>query len=319
MDTAKARSEFVVGVVIGTFQRPDQLERTLIALSRSSKEPGPVIVVDSSSADFADSTKVVCEQVSKLGLNVTYLHTETKSLTVQKNLGIQRLLELEVDYIQVLDDDTAPRENFLELLSSHLQKNAEVVGVSGVAPVEGLQNHSPLVRLPFVVAGLDSYRPGSVSAAGVGIPVNCKQSGPIRTEWLIGCSMWRASVFEVELYNETLRGSGLFEDVDFSIRARRFGDLSVVCDAVLDHSMSPSFRPDLGLYHYRFSRNRWLVMRSLRAGLFRHGVFLFSMIFMGLYLLFKWATTPFERKIYWNAVKQNLSGYLAGARNTPPK
>lgn len=59
MDNSKARSEDVVGVVIGTFQRPDQLEKTLIALSRSSKGPGPVKVVDSSSEDFAESTKVV--------------------------------------------------------------------------------------------------------------------------------------------------------------------------------------------------------------------------------------------------------------------
>ena len=319
MDTNEIRSEGRLGVVIGTFQRPNQLEVALDALSHSSKTPVSVCVVDSSEEDFAARTKLVCARASERGMNVSYLHTETKSLTVQKNIGIQRLLEHGVDFIQVIDDDTAPRVDFLEILSSYLQNNHEVAGVSGVAPVEGPKKTAPLVRLAFVMAGLDSYRPGSVSITGVGIPVESIQKTPIRTEWLIGCSMWRASVFQEELYNETLRGSGLFEDVEFSVRARRLGGLVVICDAVLDHSMSSSFRPDLGLYHYRFSRNRWLVMHSLKAGYFRYGVFLFSVMFMELYLLFKWATTPIERKTYWDAIKQNLLGYLDGARNNPPK
>lgn len=319
MNTAQVRSQIVLGVVIGTFQRPDQLERTLAALSRSSKAPGPVFVVDSSSSEFAQSTKLVCERAHRKGLDVTYTHTDVKSVNVQRNIGIKRLLDIGADFIQVLDDDTAPEKDFLRILSDFLVQNPEAAGVSGVAPVEDIQSTSPIVRLAFVIAGLDSYRPGSVSLSGVGIPIACPQEGPTKAEWLIGCSMWRASVFQSQLFDETLRGSCLFDDVDFSIRARNLGSLSVICDAVLDHSMSPSFRPDLGLYHYRFSRNRWLVMRSLKAGPFRHAAFLSSVIFMELYLLYKWVSNPLKREEYWDAMKQNLLGYLGGVRNTPPK
>jgi len=309
----------VLGVVTATFQRPNQLERTLAALTRSSKTPDAVCVVDSSDGHFAAQTKLVCERASERGISVTYLHTPTKSLTVQKNMGIQLLLKLGVDFIQILDDDTAPRENFLEILSAYMQQNPGCAGVSGVAPVKGLKNAAPVVRLAFVIAGLDSYRPGSVSVSGVGIPVSCRQGGMIRAEWLIGCSMWRASVFREETFDETLRGSCLFEDVEFSIRARKLGNLAVFCSAVLDHEMSPAFRPDLSLYHYRFSRNRWLVMRSLKAGPVRHIGFFLSVLFLGLYLIFKWASRPLERDKYKDAIKQNLFGYLDGLRGKPPK
>jgi GT2 family glycosyltransferase len=319
MGNQKVTFGISLGVVIGTFQRPDQLERTLAALSRSSKRPSFVCVVDSSGGDFASRTELACDQASELGIAVTYLRTETKSLTVQKNKGIQRLLELGVDFIQVIDDDTIPRENFLEILLSYLLEHPEVSGVSGVAPVEGFKNSARLVRLPFVAAGLDSFRPGSVSTAGVGIPVNCSQVSPTRTEWLIGCSMWRASVFHAEVFDETLRGSSLFEDVDFSVRARRLGYLVVLCSAVLDHEMSPDFRPDLALHHYRFSRNRWIVLRSLRAGPLRYFSFFLSVVFMEVYLALKWVTLPNERQEYWGAMKQNLLGYLDGLKSNPPK
>jgi len=315
----ETKSGISLGVVIGTFQRPDQLEKTLAALSRSSTLPNFVCVVDSSGDSFSSRTKFVCEQASNLGLTVTYIHTETKSVTAQRNTGVNRLLELGVDFIQVLDDDTAPRENYLEILLSCLLRNPEVAGVSGVAPVEGAKKSAPLVRLAFVIAGLDSYRPGAVSAAGIGIPVDCSKGEPTRSEWLIGCSMWRASVFHAEVFDQTLKGSSLFDDVDFSVRARRLGDLVVFCSAVLDHDMSPDFRPNLGLHHYRFSRNRWLVMRSLRAGTVRHFGFFLSVVFMAVYLAYKSLALRHERQEYWNAMKQNLLGYLDGLKNSPPK
>jgi hypothetical protein len=40
---------------------------------------------------------------------------------------------------------------------------------------------------------------------------------------------------------------------------------------------------------------------------------------MELYLLYKWVSMPLERDKYWDAMKQNLLGYLGGMRNTPPK
>lgn len=308
-----------LGIVIGTFERPAELEKTLVGCNNSSLSPEVIVVVDSSLAQSANVNQALCENFSNKKIEVVYLHTTVQSVTIQRNMGLDYLTDRKLDFIQILDDDTTPSVEHFSILAGFLAENQDVVGVSGIAPNDEAPTSSKVKRLPFVLAGLDSFRNGVVSRAGVGIPVSFADSNPQESEWLIGCAMWRKELIGDLRFDSTLRGSCLFDDVDFSLRARKHGRLFVITGALLCHSMSKLNRPDLELFHYRFSRNRWVVLRSMRAGPDRFFLFLISVALTALILGLLSLTDLHNRRTFLSAAVSSLRGYLDGLRNLPPK
>ena len=308
-----------VGVVIGTFERVPELRVTLEAILESSHLPQAIVVVDSSRESIASQNKALCHELNDTGVRIHYLVCDVRSLTFQRNRGLDFLRHQELEYIQVLDDDTYPSRTLIAEQVSLLETKPLAVGVSGRAPNPEAKDRSKLLRLPFVLTGLDSFRTGVVSQGGVGIPVSGSQKGTIKVEWLIGCSMWRGSVFNQVRYEESLRGSCLFEDVDFSVRASRLGQLYVLPQSILNHSMSVTNRPDLELFYYRFSRNRWFVLRSLSRGSFKYLTFGASVLFVALYLVMKSASHPELSRDYLRAVRSTFAGFFDGLSGAQPR
>lgn len=308
-----------VAVVIGTFERSLELSKTLIAVLQSSHLPSVVVVVDSSNEDTALENRELCEMLSSTKIKFQHLVCETRSVTVQRNLGLDFLKGQEVDYVQILDDDTCPSAELLADQVKFLDKTPTAVGVSGVAPNHNARIRSRIIRLPFVLAGLDSFRPGSVSRAGVGIPISGDEDKPQKVEWLIGCAMWRSSLAETLRFEESLRGSSLFDDVDFSIRASRKGSLHVLPTSTIHHSMSLANRPNLELYYYRFSRNRWFVLKSLSRGANKYIFYGVSVVFMMIYLSVKAFLNPRMAFEYYLSIKSTLLGSFDGVRGAQPR
>ena len=250
-----------VGVVIATRNRPLQLQQVISALVKQTLVPNHVVVCDSSDEQYRTHVRQI---INSTNLNIRLIETEVRSLTVQRNLALDLILGFKSsDFIQILDDDTTPDNDHLRNLSNILMKNPNVIGVSGVAiPLWKPEARNQFITLVLRLGGLDSKRSGSVTAAGVGIPV--RTSDIQKSEWLFGCSMWRVEIYSSNRYKSEFLGSGLCEDVEFSTRVAKIGNLFVVPTALLYHSSASEGRPDQFLHSYRFTRNRIMVIKNIK-------------------------------------------------------
>ena len=248
-------------MLIATYSRPAELAIVLQAVSQSACPVDQVVVVDASPPNIQRQVEMVCADFRTLPLK--YIPSPVASLCHQRNLGKKFLLETDVDYIQVLDDDTSPHAEYIGTLVKLLDTDSDIVGVAGITETQILNPSAlqVLKKVIFWAIGLEAFKPGVVSRAGCGIAPNPNRTG--QTEWLFGCSMWRRSVLENQDYLDELPGSSLFEDTEFSLRASRMGKLLVTPEALLLHTLSPVERPNLELYSYRFSRNRWFVIKAM--------------------------------------------------------
>jgi GT2 family glycosyltransferase len=264
MNGVASESVPVVAVVIATRNRPDHLAQVINGLSEQTLRPSVVVVCDSSDPEHSEATAKV---VNRSSLESRLVISNVRSLTVQKNTALDELqVRRDIEFIQILDDDTVPDAMHLETLSATLRENPTAVGASGVTtPQWEPLDKGPVGNLIVRLCGLGSNRPGSVTAAGVGIPVKTWLPEVQAAEWLFGCSMWRAWVFGKERYAPDFVGSGLGEDVEFSTRAIRHGGLVVNPLALLDHASASEGRPDAYLEAYRFVRNRRRVARNVHS------------------------------------------------------
>jgi GT2 family glycosyltransferase len=247
-----------VSVIIPTRNRPDSLSALLSNLSLMTDEFSRVIVVDSSGPEFRERVDRVIQDCRRLQGLVTVVHSPIASLTHQKNLGMNQCRADEI--IQILDDDVLPPKGYLIAMKQLLLKSG-LTGVSGVT--QEMVPPSFAKRLFSRMFGLVSAKPGDVSVGGIGSPVypNPGSDEPVHSSWLIGCSMWDLSKIEGARYHPRLLGSALFEDVEFSFRLSKVGLLAVDPTKVLLHQSATEQRPDSFTFWYRFSRNRFEVIK----------------------------------------------------------
>ena len=244
-----------VCILVATRNRPKNLSALLERLSEVRSEFAQVVIVDSSDADKLEEVASSLAKFEKLLGPIEFIHTEERSLTRQKNLGLPLCLKYQA--FQVLDDDVLPPKGFISKSFELLQRqNAD--GVSGIT--QEVPDSLPRRSLFEAAFGLRSSSPGNVSPAGIGTPVDPSWQGPIRVEWLIGCSMWRSATV-VNTYEESLDGSSLYEDVIFSLGNKRVGGLWVEPSLVLHHDASIEERPESRTYWYRFAHNRVFILR----------------------------------------------------------
>lgn len=246
-----------LNIVIPTRNRPNYLEALLKRLCTMSDQFDRIIVVDSSDASNAELVqKIILERRAIYGAIEIY-HTPIASLTAQKNLAFEKCEKNSI--VQILDDDVLPPDGYLKSLKRALLE-FDLAGISGVT-----QEMVPLSLGQKIFGrffGLTSSG-GKVSIGGIGSPIyeNEDDQHLIPANWLIGCSMWDLSKVGHLRFNENFNGSALFEDVEFSFRVDREHDLAVDPKQVLFHQSSMEERPDQFTYWYRFSRNRFEVIK----------------------------------------------------------
>jgi len=117
-------SKFNVSVVIATRNRAESLRDTLASLTRQSRRPDEVVVVDNASSDhtrdialkFADS------------LNLKYVYEAKRGIPYARNAGIQNAGG---DIIAFIDDDCVADENWLKNLEIPFVKDPHIGVVGG--------------------------------------------------------------------------------------------------------------------------------------------------------------------------------------------
>lgn len=229
-----------VAVVLPTCNRPKSVQSILDNLNNQTLKPSLVIVVDSSDSDE------IGNEVKKWS-NVKYIHSKLKSAAYQRNLGMREIVERHryCEYISFVDDDIRIANSYLESLSSRLEKNDSIVGISGVAESENRfgksRDHSDWIKHRIRICPKD----GKIDSFVINWPV---LSSDELTEctWLIGCSMWRLETLRKEnrWFEADFTRQSLFEDAIFSHRVSHKYKLVVDPDIRFQHLLEVIERPN---------------------------------------------------------------------------
>lgn len=249
-------------IVIATYERAGALRDALASVTRQTRLPTRVVIVDSSAGD---ETEQVAREFPSLP--IVYHRAERPSAAVQRNQGFR---DVSTPLIAFIDDDVVLAPDVFEKLCAVFESKPETGGVA--ARMNGAEHPAPgglLRRYYRLQAGFDD---ASYGARLFGAAINCfpcysvQQEELIPADWLnLGCVMFRSDAFGAELF-PLFDGYSFGEDVHLSARIGRKSPLYFHATARYDHfpSMSPAKRNYFS--NARMSaRNRRLIAREVQA------------------------------------------------------
>jgi hypothetical protein len=198
---------------------------------------------------------------------ISYIHCEIKSAAIQRNIGLDSIVE-EIDYLAFLDDDTFPKFDYFENLIGILN-DKKATGVSGITSdifnkltSKAKSPASNFLRRAFL---LDSNRECVLLKSAVNVPVKNLQESVIEAEWLIGCSVWKYSRVKNLRFENSFQLNSVGEDVIYSTNARITGKLYVSKTTVLNHKNENNNQRSL-MYFYQWLFNRQLLIKIQNFG-----------------------------------------------------
>jgi GT2 family glycosyltransferase len=272
----------MVSLVICTYQRPNEIQQLLKTVAVQTVPPDEIIVVDGSLDTKTEI--VICRSPEIIQNRLIYFHVQEneRGLTRQRNVGIKHA---KGDIIAFLDDDTVPRNEYFEEILACFQRHPDAVGVGGLItnetnwmPADKKKGNSlgtfrwgewerrddfrwRLRKLLFLDSPL---APGWMPPFGHGRPSNYPPDGnDYQVEFVMGgASAWRRTIFDTCRFSIYFDGYGLYEDLDFCIRASRNGSIYLCTRAQLEHHHAPGGRPNLFRYGKMVIRNGWYVWRQ---------------------------------------------------------
>lgn len=266
-----------VTLAICTFQRASALKNLLGALRHVEEPPEEIVVVDSSPGD--ESEKVI-RSFPDLPLRYFRVGARERGLTRQRNIAAK---ESRGDVVVFFDDDIVPARDFFRELRACWARHPDAAGIGGLIvgeewrrvnertrgvgwyTFEGWARREPWRWRARRLLGLSSpLAPGRMPPEGHGRPVNFPPSGK---DYIVdfvmgGVSSWRLQVVRKVRFSTFFEGYGLYEDLDFCIRAGREGAIVLCTRAQVQHHHDPSGRPNRFLYGRMVVRNGWYVWRQ---------------------------------------------------------
>jgi len=290
--------EINFAVVIPTLNRKDSLFKLLLSLNSQSYKAKNIYVIDSSDQSQSQSDFPFS--------NVVYVATKIKSAAQQRNLGIKMVPD-NTKVLFFLDDDTIPDHNYFELMLDTLF-NQKAVGVSGLA----LNPEKPRREYPKGFSGLarrlallDSKHDGKLLRSGVGIPVRDISKGLVKTDWLIGCSCWNFEKIKDLVFEENFSGYSLGEDIIFSLKASRLGNLFVNTNIILKHLELPQAESNVVTTTSLWIYNRYCLKNFVE----KPNLFVFAYFWSSFcMILYKILQLPYDPILRSNEIK----GYFLG-------
>jgi len=268
-------------LIICTYHRSKALLKVLESVKAQTKCPNQIIIVDGSLDQY---TQVALEKTSFSNLNYYQVEEKYRGLTKQRNFGISKV-GANIDVVCFLDDDVVLEQNYFEMLLNTYQKYPEAIGVGGYIKdvVEWVpSNESYSVKYDdYTKDGyvrklgsrnvlrkklhlLSDQPPGFMPKFSNGLSIGfLPPSNKIyKVEFLMGgISSFKNELLENLKFSEYFEGYGLYEDMDFCLRASKIGQLYVNTAAKLDHNHEPDGRPNQFDYGKMVLRNGWYVWR----------------------------------------------------------
>lgn len=248
-------------IIVPTRNRKKQLIELIKTINLEDKNLTELIIVDS-------SDKSIEFEIVGLNKKISYFFTDIRSASIQRNIGVKNISS-HSRYVFFLDDDVKPDIDYFNSLLSTI-KQSKAIGASGIALEPTLNSRKRNFRFISILKKLfllDSKIGGILLKSAVNIPVQGHLKAGVNlysTEWLIGCSVWEASVFSKINFPSNFFGQSLGEDVLFSARASKFGKLIVNSNIVLQHNMTNVERPNKIDHYKMWIRNRFIISKELK-------------------------------------------------------
>ncbi|HXH25934.1 MAG TPA: methyltransferase domain-containing protein [Vicinamibacterales bacterium] len=229
-----------ISIVLCTYRRPSSVARFLDSVAGQTRRPDELLVVDAS--PDAETERVVA--AGGAGCRVEYWRVSgpLRGLTRQRNFGLRHVSR---ELVAFFDDDVVLEPRCLEELERAHRSSEEIVGVGCFA--ETFTPPTLLWKVRRALGMVPHLRPGSYTPGGISIPWRflAPTDRLVDGDWLPGCAMMVKTRAACRvLFDETLVGYAQGEDLDFSLRLRRFGRLAMAGAARCRHLHEPAGRPD---------------------------------------------------------------------------
>ena len=260
--------------------RPKAICVLLDSIVSQIKVPDEIIIIDGS---LNEETKDILKE-KQYNLNIRYflVEKEFRGLTRQRNYGVERVRE-DMDLIAFLDDDIRLDVNYFKELVEPYINDDQVIGVGGCTTnevswskqdastvctnryycIDGyVRKESLRYRLRGLLGLVPSTQPGVISTYSHERPVAFLPPSDKYYEvdfMMGGIASFKKILFDQISFSHYFEGYGLYEDKDFTLRARALGKLIVNTKAKLEHLHDPSGRPNKFYYGQMVIRNGWYV------------------------------------------------------------
>lgn len=271
-----------LSLIVCTYRRPVQMRTLLPSVLEQTRQPDEILIVDASPDSETEEAVTQIREGTDQRIKYYRVAAEDRGLTRQRNYGIARARG---EIIAFLDDDTIPEPDYFAELLACFDRQPGSLGVGGYIVNEvqwdrvasGSPQSSAVFRsgewqrredyrwrLRNLLRLASPLSPGWMPPSGHSRPVGFlpPDGKDYRVEFVMGCALaWKREVFERHKFSHYFEGYGLYEDMDFCIRATRDGALHVCTRARLIHEHAPSGRPNSFRYGEMVTRNGWFVWR----------------------------------------------------------
>lgn len=272
-----------LSLIVCTLGRPQQISSLLDSVLNQTRPPDEIIIVDASADDETkDVVTRIQNDTADQSLRYFRVAERDRGLTRQRNYGIQRA---NGNIVAFLDDDTIPEPDYFAELVACFDRHPNAIGVGGyivneipwrrATPSdkssraifragEWVRREDYRWRLRKMLGLASPLSPGKTPPFGHGRPIGFlpPDGADYEVEFVMGgASSWRSDVLASHEFSHFFEGYGLYEDMDFCIRASSDGPLFVNTRARLAHHHAGPSRPNKFRYGEMVVRNGWFVWR----------------------------------------------------------
>lgn len=270
-------SDSRITLIICTYNRPGPIRKLIDSIGGQTRPPFQTLVIDGSPSDASERSLA---GATLPGLEYFRVPPEHRGLTRQRNFGISHARG---EVVSFLDDDTIPEPDYFEQIEACLARHPEAGGAGGYLLDRAWHPASPgppafdvyrsgqwerredfRWRIRRVLGLAPSSQPGLLPPEGHARPVSFlpPDGNDYVSDMLIGAAMsFRRPLLEREKFSRFFEGYGLYEDLEYSVRASRIAPLYLCTRARVAHYHDAGGRPDSFKYGKMVVRNGWLVWR----------------------------------------------------------
>lgn len=257
-----------LAVAVCTYRRAASLTRFLDSMTAQEVFSRQLVIVDASPDDETERAvrahKGIADRVASL--LYTRVRGELKGLTRQRNFALRRV---ETPWVAFFDDDIVLLPGCFRAMLQAVRGNvADIVGV-GCLIVNDREKPKLLWRTRRALGVVSTLRPGRYCRSGMSIPWAFLgvDTGVFEGDWLQGgATMWRTASAVQTGFNQSYSGYSHGEDLEFSLRVRRFGRLVTAAEARVLHLQEAGGRPSAREMGYMTARNAYDIHRRLLPG-----------------------------------------------------
>lgn len=265
-------------LIICTYQRPAALNKLLKSLEEQEEYPQQVLIIDGS---VDEQTRDLIRHSKYPNLEYYKLDEEDRGLTKQRNFGVMKV-KADSEIICFLDDDIVLTPTYFKNLLDTYRVKPDATGVGGYIldevnwekggmtqsdefEIDGYKRKLGSRNLLRKRFGLLSDQPPGIMPAfsngfSTGFLPPSGKTYPVEF-FMGGVASYKKELFQKIKFSSYFEGYGLYEDMDFCLRASRIGQLYVNTAAQLYHYHEEAGRPNRYTYGKMVIRNGWYVWR----------------------------------------------------------